>query len=61
MCPPTPVNLTKEVEKNAIEGFSQAMVSHEAISQAISEMHADQDAQVQGGDIDADPRNLHTD
>ena len=44
MCPPTPVNLVKEVERNAIEGFSQAMVSHEAISQAISEMHADQDA-----------------
>ena len=59
--PPTPANLAKEVERSAIESSSRVVVSCGAISQAISEMHADQDAQVQGGDVDADPSNPSTD
>ena len=59
--PPTPANLTKEVKRSAIESSSRVVVSCGAISQAISEMHADQDAQVQGGDVDADPSNPSTD
>ena len=59
--PPIPANLVKEVERSAIESSSRVVVSCEAIFQAISETHADQDAQVQGGDINTDPSNPSTD